>query len=1467
VTALEPDFGSERAPIGTAFAPQLPEITLPASAAPPIPGQAPVSPFPALPPRPTDTTGLDTSAVLTGLPDARKAFVRKYQRLTPALGNLKPATKAQLVQLDLERVNRGQAPLNDRETIAAILAAERGEAITPGKEPQSLMDRVIDLPGAARENASTLLKVIPSIPRALVEEVRDLPNMGERITDARQDGANPIAAVLDAPGVRLLPGAYVAARLSEGGDGVNELLENPLFAALDVVPYAGKAAKATKVAKTATAERAMAGAGSRAAELYRATLAQQEALGVPRDVAQREAIRVAQRAEGAGPALRAVLTRRMADAPDAVSGSLLEPTVLGRATGRLGETNTGRLFREAWSPQAREVSGIKYEADSVLTDVYAGARAPEPGTLEDVARRARDARVERTAGEYAVPAERRVALAREAQEGKPGWFEGLDSVEQAYVRDADLLQSQLTEFYVREGVLVRVGDEVYDPATAKDMQSAVAGYQRRVDRFEDRVVPVWERARDEADRFATREADMLDQAFDAAVSVENAKLADAMESAARQLDEAKASLPEGMVTAQTVTPELRRALTEASLRLDELAVNPGQYQSLKFNDAGVLVSDRGLTPYTLRLLEDYANQFRQALIDEDYYLLLELVRDFRRSPDAALPTWGVLPARQAAEVTSTVRRELSVAQREAEAARRAGLTDVRAAERAAQRAAQAVETGPKVRRGIANKVLRDSADSLDELSALMRQAADPSSGVTWKAVQKELQRWNRRRSNPAAPARVGGKPGAAPVVSLGSWVKLNQEVAALAKAERRMLKAMDSTPPARFFPAIEEAARREITDRLVKGGIDPEDALRIIAEDDWAATGGVMTARQADNVLRDMKGTWREMKDAGYEPRFLHRTTSKADSTFDRPMVAGRERTPSAGKQRVLGSPVSFYQDLYVGLDNAAYELLQQKVTAKMLDTVEDSFAVPMAQLEQKFGAQAREAAESAGGIMDYPGRLEQIAKRNGWKPWDRSRFGGMSPNQAVSAEQLWVPAVVHRNLDRMFNPKSSGGFLNVLDKPTSLFRMSVLALSPRWHVYNIVGNTIMLMAEEGPMAFRPSALRQARALLKDARAGGDGLPARIKATLGSATKELADDAAAFTKGTDQAARWARLMENPAVRGGKTVIEKSYELNGYFDDMTRILAYLNGEKKAFGAGLTGDAAERAAMESVRRVSLLWSELTPLERGVLRKVFPFYSFTSKIMRMTMKYPFDHPVRIAVMGGITRAELEDLGTGLSSEWLNAIEVGGVSEDGTQRVFSMSGLNPFADVGDLFTMQGFIAGINPVGQTVLQQMGADTFGAGGQGRPRVVDRTSGRLIEGRPGVLPSLLSNTMPQIATVNRLLGNDAQFNELRRQNPDAADRMIAAGAGVPTSWRTRNETKERMTAELRMQQAQREAWTNALRTGNYSEAEKYPALQPQLQVLRRLRDLGYLSEYNPQGGAPVGAQGLTRALQGQVPWPT
>lgn len=209
--------------------------------------------LPAIIPQPIQRatgTGQQAPAIVKTNPSHVTALTNKWSDpdVVAAISQLSDPERRALIDLDAERVSRGSGPLTKDDTIRTV------QTILTGKPATAPAERSMwNVPGNLVSNLATTIKSIPRLPAALIHEATHLGQVDDTYGD------NQIANILNSPGVRMIPGAYVAGQLARGGEGVQELARNPLFTALDVIPGVSELAKGTGVVKAATEAAALEG--------------------------------------------------------------------------------------------------------------------------------------------------------------------------------------------------------------------------------------------------------------------------------------------------------------------------------------------------------------------------------------------------------------------------------------------------------------------------------------------------------------------------------------------------------------------------------------------------------------------------------------------------------------------------------------------------------------------------------------------------------------------------------------------------------------------------------------------------------------------------------------------------------------------------------------------------------------------------------------------------------------------------------------------------------------------------------------------------------------------------------------------------------------------------------------------------------------------------------------------------------
>jgi len=328
--------------------------------------------------------------------------------------------------------------------------------------------------------------------------------------------------------------------------------------------------------------------------------------------------------------------------------------------------------------------------------------------------------------------------------------------------------------------------------------------------------------------------------------------------------------------------------------------------------------------------------------------------------------------------------------------------------------------------------------------------------------------------------------------------------------------------------------------------------------------------------------------------------------------------------------------------------------------------------------------------------------------------------------------------------------------------------------------------------------------------------------------------------------------ESQAARLAKGVIKKSFDFNQFFDDMYRSTAYLYGTDKALAKGLTQQGAEMAGVNLARKVLQDTAGLTPFERSVLRQVFPFYAWNSHVVRYAMKYPFDHPIRAALVGGISRQALDDLGQGGTTNMLDTLSFGNKDKEGNQYGIRAASFNPFNDLGNFFSVAGWMGATNPLITTFLEQVGLDPQSGQGELYPTLrYDQETGRMTTVKDNPLTALALNTLPHAQFISNITQSNAEFRQLMHSDPDAARRMLLSNVGIPVLTpkinpfeRGYNPAEKYVSAEIKRQELNTKILSEYLRQGNLDGLAELGIPAETIQNLKQQAATGQLAQYQP-----------------------
>lgn len=577
------------------------------------------------------------------------------------------------------------------------------------------------------------------------------------------------------------------------------------------------------------------------------------------------------------------------------------------------------------------------------------------------------------------------------------------------------------------------------------------------------------------------------------------------------------------------------------------------------------------------------------------------------------------------------------------------------------------------------------------------------------------------------------------------------------------------------------------------------------------ATAEMKIFPQADKVLRDVAKTWTEMRKDGLDPVFLHKMSPLQKGKLPR-IDPGMIMKASVTKDRALDVSGG-YEDLGFGLLRSEAELVSERMSREVVE----NHIIP--NLTYDKGQMVDKLFERHQKVGDGVTRADVEAELNReYVPFDTTPF--RTKRIKGSTERL-----IHRDVQNQIDRLNPGGdlpkgFLKAYRKGMGVYFFAVTGLSPQHIAHVTFSNLFAHMAVDPIESLR--SVRAARALVKGEQVEGVGTMPVSFHQPSEFPKEIAE-----SYGTIQSAAQktgVRLMVESRMPKGLGAAEKALwlprklqetqiRMDTYVSQMARAMEYVVQRRKGF------DPEE--ALHEVGRVFSLHRDLNNIERNVMRNWVPFYSWTKYLMRFTLQYPFDHPVRAGIVANFAETEQSDFGSGLPQDFSQLFFVGQPNADGKQTAFDIRQINPLRDVGRNFTMAGFLGSLNPLAQATLKTAGVNTYTGSPELYPDLtVNPDTGKLEAKRGGFAGNLIESAIPQARSIEGLLGWSDSMRHLAKTDPSGFKAAIARSFHMPWMPREINIPQAKARLALNDFRVAQQAAGRAMQSGDFSTASQY-----------------------------------------------
>lgn len=1374
----------------------------------------------------------DLADFLTTEPSPGDPVVRQLPKSVTALGNLNsyldtvpssvasPQTADALRRVAYQRIARGQLPPGAKEAPALLAAGQTLQAQAPVPERGT---GPLDILGNAALDVRDIFTSIPKLPFILYDQIKQLPQAPAMLGDAL--GRGDFKAVSQVPGINLIPGAYTLGNILSGDFG--ELARHPVMTGLDIAP-----ALSAKVFAPASP----------------ATLASRSRLPqLGRLLSPSETAYATLATEGTGRITAQGLAEQAAIFDGAPKRSILQligdETPVGRlkdsAIASAKSSRASQYLRSNLSPEATNISRLASHFRQGVYDVLNPNSVlwdpTNPRGLKHSAS-ANPFKPDAPAIEGVFDFERKYATEEGIAQVSGGKYTSLKDWEPRRMEITKEIQVSSPQDVARKLNLEpfeiqmidearQLADQVVAPYTidyALDPAARTDGYSF-----------AWVDIGGSRELYPLREAEIIEKVrLKARIATE--------------YDKARNATSSGLLDPDTLA-FIKDQRIPVAAREDVLV---GNLWALR--DAGVDVNPviaqirQGGTPF------DIATTLQQQA-QINVYTLQDIVDSYTRRG----PSGRRLP------IVPTELRTFDAL--------------------------------------VKNGLYREAWKELDNFFLRTKRSATlpPSlASMDMDMVRDALRQYADRKNTMSRLDAVG---------------KRAQTLV------KQVSKVEKSRPPARFYPDIKVRAMPEMVKfaRALGEGLAPgtqlaDDLARYVEAEHFAMLDRYVRQAEAQGIKKadlvdpltgtqifpnalpttaipnsvrsifanfagDASRTWMDMKAAGFDPTFVHAVDSSKAGAI--PRIMPRPTSPSQVKSRTFDfAPLS--DDLVVGLSHQMTEWLVKKQTDAFIDTIsrgsQDFYNAPF--------TATREELERA--LMPL---AEHRAKRRGTSTTEEmaglieKQFAKFEPNQYLNfpkrgatqgTQELYIDKAMLSTIEQLAAPAKVSA---LWDPVMGIFRTSVLTLSPRWQIYNLLGNALQVTIGSGFGWMRQAQnTREILKYLRDPHSAGTVAPAvmdKLSESFRLSLSQLPRELAEYNYRTGQGLARMFKGEVPgplaaATKGFTSLTEKLTNLNGFVDDAFRVMTYLDeydraatreagklSKIQAAGGGAGKLPLQASAEQAVRKIMYSWDAMTPFERQTMRYIFPFYGFMSHVMRFAYRYSVDHPIRMAVTAAFARNEMEDWNSGLPERLRSMVLFG--EEDGKATGVNVAGWNPFGDIANTLTLTGWLSQVNPIFSTIAEQFGIDPRTGQANLYPESsYDPVSGRLTLATRNPLTALVENLIPQTQMVTDALGLNENLSNLERSDPDAAMRLKLSSFGVPNLYREVDLPVEAMKAEGARQNAYKQALSNVL--ANPDRRSPYPALNALRDQILQLQSENpeALRKYTPAGMADIQSRIVT-----------
>jgi hypothetical protein len=210
-----------------------------------------------------------------------------------------------------------------------------------------------------------------------------------------------------------------------------------------------------------------------------------------------------------------------------------------------------------------------------------------------------------------------------------------------------------------------------------------------------------------------------------------------------------------------------------------------------------------------------------------------------------------------------------------------------------------------------------------------------------------------------------------------------------------------------------------------------------------------------------------------------------------------------------------------------------------------------------------------------------------------------------------------------------------------------------------------------------------------------------------------------------------------------------------------------------------ERAHQMGMEAVMEVMGDLRHMTPLERQVFVRMFPFYGWTKHVLTYVLTYPIDHPYRATFLSQLATQDSQDIASGLPTRIQLLTFLGQPDEFGNVKAVDTRVFDPLRDTANYASMTGFWQSLNPVLSAPAVYVDPQIVFGGNDLYPKVTySQLYGTKVAGAQGSAYTTAEQFVPELTALDQAFNLSGQYAYLKSQGGQAYTNKIFQALNIP-----------------------------------------------------------------------------------------